>query len=644
MLQVWLPLNGNIKNQGLNQNITVTNSGATVNSSGKLGQCYNFNGSSKIQNTISSAISSNIGSLACWVKFNALPSTSGWFCLMQLGALGGFATCRLGLYFEKATGINISINGSSTGANYQAYTFTTGVWYHICATYDGTKVKLYINGEKKLDKNATVGSYTTAASNLFIGGTNSYFTNGLINDCRYYDHALSEKEVQEIAKGLVVHYKLGQSMILDSFSYDTNIYEEPDGSSWLRIIHHNNPTTSGYFNKTDTWDTGVYLSEDKWFRINVVDKLSSFEFMVKQKTTASATEAKYRWTQTKNPKEAVYNDVKPGTVTFNTSSGYTNSSFGGLWQMNTNARLCIANSNAGNWYGAFGSWTVYQTNKLPGFPNTEITTGYMDLYVRIDGQALFDKVYDCSGYQNNATNVNCTISTDTAKYNASIAQKSGQYIRSLGRPNDFLPHDAITVNLWIKCAAWGNPISCTEGGGFNFEANGNYIQFPIHITHSSGTSYAGARTSITRASLLNDWHMITGVYDGTNTIIYVDGKESGRNTVNYSGVIHYQNNYLFIGAEAQGDNITPADSSYTGNISDVRIYATALSAAAIKDLYETSAEIDKNGNFYIGSINETTNISITKTNIANANDYIEGASVAELTSDAKWNINHVYEI
>jgi len=40
-LQVWLPLNGNIKNQGLS-NITVTNNGATVNDNGKIGKCYSF--------------------------------------------------------------------------------------------------------------------------------------------------------------------------------------------------------------------------------------------------------------------------------------------------------------------------------------------------------------------------------------------------------------------------------------------------------------------------------------------------------------------------------------------------------------------------------------------------------------------------
>ena len=42
-LQIWLPLNGNLDNNGLS-NITVTNYGATVDDNGKIGKCYSFDG------------------------------------------------------------------------------------------------------------------------------------------------------------------------------------------------------------------------------------------------------------------------------------------------------------------------------------------------------------------------------------------------------------------------------------------------------------------------------------------------------------------------------------------------------------------------------------------------------------------------
>ena len=41
-LQVWLPLNGNLKNYGLSD-MQFTNNSAVVNTTGKIGSCYEFN-------------------------------------------------------------------------------------------------------------------------------------------------------------------------------------------------------------------------------------------------------------------------------------------------------------------------------------------------------------------------------------------------------------------------------------------------------------------------------------------------------------------------------------------------------------------------------------------------------------------------
>jgi hypothetical protein len=40
-LRVWLPLNGNLNNQGLSS-CTITNSGATIDTGGKIGKTYLF--------------------------------------------------------------------------------------------------------------------------------------------------------------------------------------------------------------------------------------------------------------------------------------------------------------------------------------------------------------------------------------------------------------------------------------------------------------------------------------------------------------------------------------------------------------------------------------------------------------------------
>jgi beta-galactosidase len=72
-----------------------------------------------------------------------------------------------------------------------------GVWHHLAGTYDGSKLKLYIDGTLEVTT-AYKGSIASSAANLNIA-TNSEesgrFYNGAIDDLRIYNYALSEGEI-----------------------------------------------------------------------------------------------------------------------------------------------------------------------------------------------------------------------------------------------------------------------------------------------------------------------------------------------------------------------------------------------------------------------------------------------------------------
>ena len=167
-------------------------------------------------------------------------------------------------------------------------------------------------------------------------------------------------------------------------TFDTNYYVEPDGSMWIRIFHHNNPANAR-FAQTDTFTTQVYKDADRWFNVKLCDLLSGpWELMIKQKTTSDATEVKYRWIQSTTPMGGTFDTTKAANVTKITTSGYSNNTnAGGAYVFNSSTYIVINNSTSGNWFGAIGSWGTYQ-NGIPGYPNSAITTGYMDLYLRID--------------------------------------------------------------------------------------------------------------------------------------------------------------------------------------------------------------------------------------------------------------------
>ena len=183
--------------------------------------------------------------------------------------------------------------------------------------------------------------------------------------------------------GIVTTPKLSNG---DINPYDTAIYIEPDNTGWVRIIHHNNPT-SNKFASTDSFTTSVYRSADMWFNGSILNLNTSgkWELMIKQATTSTATETKYRFIQTNNPMTATYAQTTHANVTINTTSGYsTNSSYGGIYYNGgSNAYLVTNNANSGNWYGALGCWTAYGGG-IPGIFGATITTGYIDVYYRID--------------------------------------------------------------------------------------------------------------------------------------------------------------------------------------------------------------------------------------------------------------------
>ena len=414
--------------------------------------------------------------------------------------------------------------------------------------------------------------------------------------------------------------------------YDKTIYIESDGTYWARIVHHNNPTGGVFTSSSLSWSNGVYIDANRWFDVyGTVQQLHRFEFMIKQKTTSDASETKYRWIQKKSPLTATWYDVNKTEVTRITTSGYTNGGFGGLYIINNSQTyMCIANDVINNWFGAIGCWTIWNDG-IPGYPESVITSGYMDLYVRIDD--ILPLIYDSSGYSNDAIITDTlSLDTDTLRYCYSTKFTSNSYLRCLNRPTNCLPKDAITVNLWIKYTTWGNPISCTEGGGWNFENISAGIQFPLYI---SGVGYKTANSGVTPSTLINGWHMLTGTFDKTNVKIYIDGILKGTTATQSTNDIGYANNYLFIGAEAAGNTITPASKAFVGNISDVRIYSTALSQKDITDLYVTSSYIDKSGNFHCYSANEIENTQpkVRKNGCANVDNFIELGDRTKVLSD-----------
>lgn len=228
-LRVWLPLNGDINNQGLS-NITVTNNGATVDNNGKIGKCYSFDGTNDY--------------LTCNYFINGFSQFTFAFWYYGTTTLieKVFLYRGAGAHRFKISNGQFAFRDTSHSNQYYVdfSAIKPNTWVHVVAVYDNGSVYLYKDGV--LDNsyiNNTPSKMLSDLNEFRIGriqsSSDDAYLNGKLNDFRIYDHALSQKEIKELSKGLVLHYKLDSN-------YSDIVY---DCSGYCRnAIKYGNVTTN----------------------------------------------------------------------------------------------------------------------------------------------------------------------------------------------------------------------------------------------------------------------------------------------------------------------------------------------------------------------------------------------------------------
>ena len=573
-LRIWLPLNGNLDNLGLDQ-IEVVNNGATVDSNGKIGQCYYFNGSSCI--SLNGIDINNTWSYGCWFKEAA--SSRSWEGLIILNNTGGDSDIQFGFYMYP-TGSRLQTTANGQYNSSVSHTFDNK-WHHLFATFDGSTLRTYRDGSlintKTITSSLLKRTYLTLGARRSGASTYGNYWIGYMNDFRVYDHCLSLKEIEELSKGLILHYKLDDPTLESTTNLITSI-----SAGGQTTVSDNVVTTSG--SNADTYFT-LKLSED--ITVNT------------QYTISCVAE------------------MPPNTTWTFPVGGQSNTTLSWILKPGYNSYSFIANDFSFGTKRLFMddlTGTARQSGKKCKFYAFQLekkdhATGFAG-YGATRGSGL---LHDNSGNMNNGTSNNIVISEDSPKYSfSSVFNGTNSYVKVTN--NNWNPQgmEQMTINIWAKATTWpnngGRLLSCTETGGFNLEGgNSGYWRFPIHVytnAEKTSTAYKYDSKEILISSLIpNEWNMITLVYDAaTGTKTYING-ELHHTYSNVSYGIHFNMNArLFLGCEAN------AASAYTpyfnGKESDFRIYATALTDTQIKELYDTSVGIDSNGNIYAREVIE----------------------------------------
>lgn len=540
-LQVWLPLTKDLRQQGLS-NIAVTNNGATSNTSGKLGGCYSFNGSSSYLTLPQGYIGSS-WSYALWVYTSASTTQTLGCCRTAVGT--GFS-----IFLSKSGKIRIDAGISATSSQWTVnYAYPTNTWFHLVITANNSEVKYYINGEYK--ETHTVSTAANQWGNIFsIGasqaGGSSYgnYLNGKLNDVRIYNHCLSPMEVKQLSQGLVLHYPLnrqgwGQENLV------TNTHTEQSGVNTYKFW------TFGTNNNLTAGETCIVSFDAKATVANV------------------ACDVYFRSSSGMVGSSKIINGIGTTYKRFSTTLTVPSSTYVSI-AIRWNSNVSGANTSATY---TFKDVKVEKGEiATPWCPNSADT-----LYTTMGINGTTE--YDCSGFCNNGTwHGTHTNTSDTPKYAVSTTA-TGSGTTYLEGP--VLPAEAKTVALWIK-----NTSKSSNGAIFNDKTTGLQIGLLNSLLYmNSKASTAGFTTT---HWVNGEWNHVVAVNNNGTRSLYVNGQaETQSGASNY--YIHNADN-CWLWNRSYNNNYP-----FTGSLCDLRVYATALSADDVKSLYQNCATIDPDG-------------------------------------------------
>lgn len=608
-LRHWWPLTGDLDDRIGNNPLRFLsgyNNGYIVsNSAGKFGACYERTAVAKVDflrstNTIGPFTEE---SLCCWVLITqhaALNTANGIVTHHNHDTNSGLG---IGMFTTDGVNYFTSVNaGTGSGrihsnANYRGSTNLKGEWHHICLTYaaDG-KIRMYVDGKEDMTARAYALHNTADYLDLFNWSTGHYTNTSYrpvckLNDVRIYDHALSAAEVQELAKGLALHYTFNQGYT-------------PNYCNWK------NPSTCA----TTGWSGGITYN-DEVLTLTATNGWRSFMWNVGDSNVGKPVTFSYE-----------YKVIDATNAGYLYIQNHTTSGYG--------ASIQDLSLDAYDWVS--GSVTVASANKYIGFNvrGTDDTGLNFIIQVRNLKIALndYDTIYsdydvvnqlcsDDSGFEHNGIASEITYSTDAKRGSLAVVfNGTKSYIEAPNfKPN--FPNEEYTISFWInpkenavRDIIFGNHANSTHT--FNIER---------HTGNQLRVYYQGDTIGFIPAATMpaNEWTHIVIVRAANNVFeIWHNGSKIVNATYAVPTLTITSPCYK-LGSDYRTAATSNESTRLNGLLDDFRIYMTALDEEAIRDLYEPAIYMTNNDVLMAGEFICDDEINMTNTGIISAVEFYE---------------------
>jgi hypothetical protein len=171
---------------------------------GKIGKAFQFDGVSNYIEVPHPGYLAN-GTVAGWVYFTSIPDPlpyAGlfWFCI-GTGVIGdNWDWVNFGVHPETGNTFMFGIFDGGWQWAMSPVIPQTGRWYHCAGTWGSGGLKIYIDGSLK-GVNPYTGGIPLDSHHCFLGAnTWANFMNGMIDEVRIYNRALTVAEIAQLAQ------------------------------------------------------------------------------------------------------------------------------------------------------------------------------------------------------------------------------------------------------------------------------------------------------------------------------------------------------------------------------------------------------------------------------------------------------------
>jgi hypothetical protein len=587
------PLNGNTNdistygNNGVPTNVTYT--------TGKIGQAASFNsGRIDVKSNGFGSFNFQEFSISAWVRYDGSTGDRIIWAYDFTSHVQPYYSQHL--RFSHNNIILAWNDGAQFRAIIHSIAMPANTWTHITGTFKFGEQKLYVNGilVQSSTRQDVITYYNTPVQ---IGAAN--YTTGttfLGNDIRVFNHALTDIEIQEIARANILHYSFDDfqepttnyGRMLETVSLASGL-----SSSWsiqkldrdtvkvTALINNPSFATFGDITTTLTGTRFIPAGSPVTLSCEIVDFKGSLD-RIYPASGGFGTLIGNAGSFSQGP-AGIYLGRRFRTITHTSN-----------WTHNIIIRISgAANILAGD----------YLTIRLTQIEEKAYPTEYVHT-------SRIGQVNDYSGFFNHS---NALTEATTPRWIPEAKIGTGAY-RFFGESgNRFIdfPFTSVndypfTISAWIKTFSTNRQIAVS----LNRDTT-TYWSIGTNEGKPSTEVRPAQFISVGTTTITNQWVHLTGVFTSTNVKMFLNGSLEFEN----SNIADISNppNKLMIGRQrdiAIGTGHGPL--LFDGEIDDVRIYTTVLSDKDILDLYNTKAEIEQSGVLYardfLSNAEETVNL------------------------------------